>query len=205
MKKVIVSCSLFLACSAAMSQGYMGAVAALSRIDGACDGQDSCNHRGRSFKIYFGSPLSEAHQIDLGIGKLSAVEVGLTGFGKGGSNGQFIYNDPDAGPVTMTAQRSTTANALTLAAVSSFPFGGGVAGVVRTGVAYVSSTVRYYVNGVQNGSETATKLKPYLGLGVEFEVVDNLKVVGAFDWTQFDVAGNKSSLKSIGLGAQLGF
>lgn len=206
MKKVIATCSLILGCSAAMSQGYVGAVAALSRIDGACQGQDTCDHKGHAVRAYFGSALSPDHQIDLGIGKISSVEVGIISFGKGGSTGSVVYTDSgSASPYNRSGQRSTTANALTFSAVSTFPFGGGVSGLARAGVAYVSSTVRYHIDGVENGSETATKLKPYLGLGVEYEVVDNLKVVGAFDWTQFDVAGNKSSLKSFGLGAQVGF
>lgn len=210
MRNIFVIATLMAACSTAMSQGYVGAVVALSRIDGACQGQDTCDHKGHAIRAYFGSALSPDHQVDLGIGKLSSVEVGFVNFGKGGSTGAISYIDPtDSDPTTnqhtRPGQRSTTANALTLAAVSTFPFGGGVTGVVRTGVAYVSSTVRYYDVGVENGSETATKLKPYLGLGVEYEVVDNLKIVGAFDWTQFDVAGNKSSLKSFGLGAQVGF
>lgn len=189
-----------------MSQGYAGAVVALSKIDGACQGQETCDHRGRAARVYFGSNLSAARQIDLGIGKIAAVEFGLMSFGKGGSTGQGTYTmDVDVGPVVLPTQRSTTANALTFAVASVFPFGGGVSGVVRTGAAYVSSTVRYYVNGVENGSETATKLKPYLGLGLEVDVVDNVKIVGVFDWTKFDVAGSSSSLHSIGLGAQVGF
>ena len=206
MKKVFVASSLMAACVSAMSQGYAGAVYALSRIDGACQGQETCDHRGRAVRAYFGANLSASNQIDLGIGKVAAVDFGLMNFGKGGSTGQGTYTvDVNAGPITVPTQRSTTANALTFAVASVFPFGGGVSGVVRTGAAYVSSTVRYYVNGVENGSETATKLKPYIGLGLEVDVVDNVKIVGAFDWTKFDVAGSSSSLRSIGLGAQVGF
>jgi len=218
MKKVIVSCVLFAACSTAMSQGYMGAVLALSKIDGACAGQDDCNSdRHHAFKVYFGSPLAQAHQIDLGVGKVSAVEVGIINFGKGRSAGHTSVPELDANGLVITdnnnvpiltnapTARSTTAHALTLAAVSTFPIGGGVTGVVRTGAAYVTSTVRYYVQGAENGSETANKLKPYLGLGLEYDVVDNVKIVGAFDWTKFDVAGNTSNLKSFGLGASVGF
>lgn len=126
MKKVFVASSLMAACVSAMSQGYAGAVYALSRIDGACQGQETCDHRGRAVRAYFGANLSASNQIDLGIGKVAAVEFGLMNFGKGGSTGQGTYTvDVNAGPITVPTQRSTTANALTFAVASVFPFGGG--------------------------------------------------------------------------------
>jgi hypothetical protein len=219
MKKVIASLSLLAACTTALAQGYVGALVALSRIDGACAGQNTCSETGHhAMKVYFGSSLSEDHQFDLGIGKIAAVEVGMISFGNGQStgtaqaaqldaNGQVV-SDPNTGSAVMVsvpASRSTSARALTFAAVSLFPMGGGVNGVLRTGAAYVTSTVNYYVQGVENGSETASKLKPYVGLGLEYSVTDNVKVVSAFDWTKFDVAGYQSSLRSFGIGAQVGF
>lgn len=206
MKKVFVACSLMAACVSAMSQGYVGAVVALSRVDGACGGQDTCDQRGHAVRAYFGTPLSAENQIDFGVGKISAVEVGLIGFGKGRSSGQASYTpDVNNPPVSVPTQRSTTSNALTFAAVARIPVAGDLSGVLRAGAAYVSSTVRYYVNGVENGSETATKLKPYLGLGLEFEAMKGFRIVGSYDWTKFDVSDQKGGLKAFGLGAEIGF
>lgn len=205
MKNIFVTCSLLVACSVTLAQGYAGAVVALTNFDANCGEQMSCDNKGHGVKVYFGSKLAKESQIDLGFAKLDSVEVGLINFGKGRLSYSRAFVDPDNGPYLVNAATVNTANALTAAAVIRMPVFDGAAFLVRPGLAYVSSTQRYYVSGVQDGSETATKFKPYLGLGVEYAPMDNFKIVGSFDFTQFDVAGQKANLKSLGLGAEIGF
>lgn len=211
MKKTLAASFLYLTSAAAFAQGYAGVVAALSSIDAGCNNQLSCDKKGRAFKLYAGANLAKDKQIDFGIGRLQAIEVSVIGFGKASSNGTTILFNPDfvpsdpAAQITAATSQSRTANALTLAGVAKFPIMEDMAFVARGGVAYVSSTVRYYVQGGQNGSETSTKLKPYLGVGFEFEAVKGLRVVGSFDWTKFDVVDQKGGLKALGVGAEVTF
>lgn len=211
MKKFVAAFVLSLTGVAAFAQGYAGVVAALSSVDAGCSDQLSCDKKGHALKVYFGTALAKGNQIDFGIGKLQSVEVGLIAFGKGASTSTTVLYDGNTDPadpashIVVPTSRSITANALTLAGAAKFPIVDDLAVVAKGGLAYVSSTIRYYTQGGQNGSETATKLKPYLGLGVEFEAMKGFRIVGSYDWTKFDVADQKGSLKALGLGAEIGF
>jgi len=207
MKKIIISSAIALLSCAAAAQGYAGAVVALTKLGADCAGMLVCDTKGHGAKIYFGSKLAKENQLDFGVGGVDAIEFGVIAFGKGASNYTREYVDAVSGGPNIVAPATTvnTANALIASVVARVPLFEGASFLVRPGVAYVSSTQRYYVSGVQNGSETATKLKPYVGLGLEFSLMENMKVVGSFDWTKFDVANQKANLTSLGLGAEIGF
>lgn len=206
MKNCFIAAALFAAVGSSSAQGYMGAVVALTNFSASCTDPLVCHDKGHGIKLYAGSRLDKEYQLDIGVGKIDAVEVGVVNFGKGRLNYSQQFIDANTSNVyAVDAATVNTANALIGAFVMRMPVVDQLAFLVKPGIAYVSSTQRYYVQGVQNGSETATKLKPYLGLGVEYGIVDNVKIVGAIDWTQFDVAGQKANIYSFGLGAEVGF
>ncbi|MBI3381252.1 MAG: hypothetical protein HY019_04515 [Aquabacterium sp.] len=207
MKKLVLVLVAAVPGFAVHAQGYVGAVAALTSIGGGCpSGNTECDKKGFGLHLYAGSTLSKAKQIDFGVGRLESVEVGLMTFGKGDSNGVKQIPIPyDTATTEVPTSAVATANALTFAAVSRVPLMDGVAIGIKTGIAFVSSTMRYSIGGVQDGSETASKLKPYLALTVEYAPMSNLKIVWSYDWTRFDVAGQKGSLGALGLGAEVGF
>lgn len=198
---------------AAQAQGYVGAVAALSSVGVDCSNTLSCDKKGRAVKLYAGTKLAGNNQIDFGVGKLTSIEFGMINFGKAESSRGQVFNayDPNndgnggTGDVLRVVSRVGTANALTLAAVADFPVTNEFSLAAKLGVAYVSSTLRTYVDGVANGSETETKLKPYLGLGASLSLADTFKVVGSYDLTAFDVAGRKSRASALGVGAEISF
>lgn len=207
MKKLWITVASMTFCGLAVAQGYAGAVVALTKLGADCAGMMSCDTKGHGVKIYFGSKLIKSDQFDFGVGVVDAVEFGVMSFGKGAVNYSKEYVDAVNGGPNIVAAATTvnTANALIASVVARVPLFEGANFLVRPGVAYVSSTQRYYVSGIQNGSETATKFKPYLGLGFDFSPMDGVKFVGSFDWTKFDVASQKSNLTSLGLGAEIGF
>jgi OmpA-OmpF porin, OOP family len=70
------------------------------------------------------------------------------------------------------------------------------AGVARLGLANVSADFL-------NASESNIKL--YAGFGIEYAVAKNLKIVGAFDLTSFELSNDDGSLNSISGGVQFSF
>jgi len=206
MKKLMIASAMVVYGGVAAAQGYAGAVVALTKLGSGCSGTLSCDTRGVGAKIYFGSKLAKESRFEFGFGEVDAVEFGVMSFGKGSYTYSKDYVNGATGvPFTLDASTVNTANALVASIVARVPIFDGASILVRPGLAYVSSTQRYYVAGVQNGSETTTKLKPYVGLGLEYSLVDKFKVVGSFDWTRFDAASQKVNLMSLGLGAEIGF
>jgi hypothetical protein len=215
MYRFVVASILCLAPFMSHAQGYVGAVAALSSIGIDCADKLSCDKRGRGIKLYGGTKLSPNNRIDIGsIGSISAIEVAAINFGKVSTTENsapytvvdttinFSVSDT---PVTRAVTKTGTSNALAIAAVADFPIVTDLVLSLKLGAAYVSSTLRTYVDGVENGSVTETKLKPYIGLGLSYAIVDSVKIVGSYDRTGFDVDGRKSHSSNIGLGAEIGF
>ncbi|MGC4059591.1 MAG: outer membrane beta-barrel protein [Aquabacterium sp.] len=213
MYRYVVAGALSAVAFSSQAQGYVGAVAALSSIGVDCAEKASCDKKGHGAKIYAGSKFDTANQFDLGgVGKDVWIEVGVVSFGKAATSelGYYYIVDPVNGgvltdPISRQISKTATANALTVAAVAEFPIVNNLEFSLKLGAAYVSSTMRTYIDGVENGSLTETKLKPYIGLGVSYVVMNSFKIVGAYDHTSFDVDGRKSHVSNIGLGAEIGF
>lgn len=205
-KCVVVSALGFCLAQSVEAQGYVGAVAALTSVGLDCSGHDTCDKKGFGVKLYAGSPISKENRVDLGVGVVDAVEFGLINFGKGGGAHTVTYIDLNSGsPFDQSVSTVGTANAIFGAFVARFAVVDTISLLVKPGLAYVSSTQRYYIGSNSNGSETATKLQPYLGFGAELNVDSKFKLVGSFDWTRYDVGSKKSNLTSLGLGAEIGF
>jgi OOP family OmpA-OmpF porin len=160
MKKFLFAAALSAACGLASAQGYAGALVGLAKISTDCPIGYSCDDSSTGMKVYGG------YEVAPNI----AVEVGYTNFGKskvtvGGGSGEF---------------KST---ALSVVGAFRFPIAAEFTGVARLGLASVS--------GKSSGtalakSETKSSIKLYTGLGLEYDIAKDIKLVGAFDLTNTD-------------------
>lgn len=224
-KKFIAALALSGLASAVSAQGYAGAVLALSKIGVPCEaGAVSCDTgRKASFKLYAGTKLKPQNRIDLGIGAVDALEFSYMRFARRASSGAEFIPDNDVGFPSYTgyyadATRSDLADALTLAAVANFPVIDQVVFSAKLGVAYVSATSRksqgvaYFDLALPptdpqrtTGGKTTSTFKPYIGLGLAYEVPNLGRIVGSYDRTQFDTDERKGAASLIGLGVEKSF
>lgn len=210
MKHLIATPMLLFFVFPAYSQGYVGAVRSLSNIDFQCSDDINCHKSAQAWRLYGGMKLESKSVVDLGVGRMDAVEISYMRFGSAYSGGTrtvgVVSNQQGAvvqvvKDVVYTAQ----ADALSASLVARFPVVGDFNVLGRLGLAYVSSTLRAEVGGISDSSQTATKFKPYAGLGFEYEIPSVMKIVGSMDWTRYDVAGRSGALRMIGVGAETSF
>lgn len=211
MKRLFVVAAMSAAVSSVHAEGYAGAILALTRLDIPCEASVPCDRKANGGRIYFGSRLSDASRIDLGVGAIDAVEFGYMKLGTAktvGTATTYVF-DPDdqtiVTPVTVPTTARTQSDALTIAAVMHFPVTTNLSFAARAGAAYVTTTVKRTQDGLSSGSRSESHLRPYVGLGVEFDIPQWVKVVGTFDATQFEVNGKKGSAQLMGLGLEKAF
>ena len=210
MKRLAV---FFVVCGVMVSanaQSYLGAIKALTSASISCSEQTTdCKKSGKGWRLYGGSRLTQDKKIDLGFIQIDGIEVGYSKFSEVTSRGvgsvDYLDSDGEAQVRDGVANFKIQADALTAAAVTHFQIVDDLTFSARLGVAYVSSTVRTTLDGLPKKASTASKIKPYLGVGFEYTVIPDWKVVGMFDMTQFDVDGTKGTLKMFGLGAEASF
>lgn len=211
MKRLFVVAAMSAAVSSVHAEGYAGAILALTRLDIPCEASVPCDRKANGGRIYFGSRLSDASRIDFGVGAIDAVEFGYMKLGAAKTEGsattyKFDPDDPAVvNSVLVPATVKTQADALTFAAVMHFPVTTNLSFAARAGAAYVTTTVKRTQDGLSSGSRSESHLRPYVGLGVEFDIPQWVKVVGTFDATQFEVNGKKGSAQLMGLGLEKAF
>ncbi|HRH17816.1 MAG TPA: hypothetical protein PLS22_10200, partial [Aquabacterium sp.] len=74
-------------------------------------------------------------------------------------------------------------------------------GVARLGLASVKGKLSN--NAGYSASDSNIKL--YAGLGLEYALSNDMKLVGAFDLTNAEVENNDANVYIVGIGAQIGF
>lgn len=216
MKKYMIAAIFAGLTSVTFAQGYVGAIRSLTNVGFDCPANLTCDKSSKGWKFYAGSKLPSSIALDAGFVKVESFEVAYMRFGKatlkGGAKTIKVYdideealgNDPfptHQVPVTHSAE----ADALALAFVARAPIFDQFAISARLGVAYVSSTYRTFVDGKTDSSQTKTKVKPYVGLGFEYDIPSIVKLVGTVDMTKYNVAGYSGSLRMVGLGAEKSF
>jgi hypothetical protein len=199
MKRVLTLCASVLACSAACAEGYAGAVAALSRVDFGCTPGYSCDYKGHGGKLYAGTQLSANNSLDLGVGKLDAVEFAYLKFG----GARASLPAPDA--FNPALHESALTDAVAVAAVAHFPVVDQFAIVAKLGVAYVSSTLRKAQDATSLGESTENHVQPYGAIGLEYAIPNVVKIVGSLDMTRYKVGSRKGNARMIGIGAETNF
>lgn len=210
MKKAVLLASLLAATSWASAQGYVGAVAALSRLSDGCTESYRCSGtQAKGFKVFAGTRLPQGQGLDLGVGQVNRVEVSAMRFGRVNSRSNITVPDlnEDFDPIDreVTVSDQVRADALTVAAVAEFPVMDQFSLVAKLGVAYVTSTVKFTQDGAGMGSKSQNSIRPYAGVGVEVTVPGDIRVMGTVDWTRYAVDGRSGSATQLGLGASVSF
>lgn len=214
MKNFFVSTLLVAVSFGAQAEGYVGASIGRGKLPFDCASDASCKQSVNVFKLYAGTRLKESRQLDLGIGRLDAVEVGFMRSASKSTETRtveqtYIIIDPINGNTVTTRmvpqRRLVSMDALLLAPVLHVGVTQGVDAFVKAGAAIVTSTVKSTLNDVSIKSESQTKLKPYVGLGASYAVARNLKVFGAADWVPFSVEGVSGTARALSLGAEMAF
>lgn len=177
MKKILCAAVLAGLAGAASAQGYVGALAGMSRYSADCAGATDCDKSGSAGKIYGGYAESPNW----------AYEVGYINFGEASRDGGLRPGKVKSSALLVGgAYRSAVATDVTT--------------VLRLGIARVKSEGETAV-----GSQSDNKVTFYAGLGLEYAVTKSIKVVAGWDFTRFEVADEDGMLHSFGLGAQVGF
>ncbi len=162
------------------AEGYVGALIGMGTITTSCAGIASCSKddSDTGYKLYGGSAFTP---------NLS-LELGYTTFGKSSAqvNG---------------SARELKAHAFSVVGAYRINVTPSLAAVGRLGIASVQA--KFNVNGASVDDDL--KVKPYLGLGVDFALGKNIKIVGAADVTTASVAGDTARIYLIGAGAEVGF
>lgn len=225
MKKIFVPSLFALLSVGAQAEGYVGASIGRGKLPFDC-AQDavSCKQSVNVFKLYAGTRLKESHQINLGVGRIDALEVGfLRTNGKAAETRMveqtYYLIDPDDpfnnGPATRMAptRRLVSLDALVVAPVLRIDVMSGVDVFVKAGAAIVTSSVKTTIlepktnpkGEVSLKSESQTKLKPYLAAGASYTVMPGVKVVGSADWFSYSVEGVSGTARALSLGAEVAF
>lgn len=210
MKNVVIFGALLAASSLCAAQGYVGAVAAFARLSESCTAGYECSgSQTKGFKLFAGARLSPSQTLNLGPARINRVEVAAMRFGRVNSNGLetiYVLNDSfDVVPQDVASKHEVSANALAVAAVAEIPVTSDLAVLARVGVAYVTATMSTTLDGTSNGSKSGNAIRPYLGLGVEYALPNDIQLVSSIDWTRYSVGTLSGSATQIGFGASVGF
>lgn len=187
MKQLVIGAVALAMSAAASAENYIGATIGSSNIDFDCGSPASCDKGDTGFKLYGGFDVSHRTGI-----KGLALEVSYIDFGKATAS---------VGP----ASASVEVSAVTFAAALHGQFTPALAGVARLGLGYVDGKASGSVAGFSLGSESSSELKLYGGLGLEYSLNRQFKLVGAVDFTNYDTGHSSGSASLISIGAQYGF
>jgi hypothetical protein len=218
-KNIILVVAAMMSASVAFADGYVGVVRSKGNLAYKCNTGLECNKSTDLLRAYAGTRLDTRDQIDLmGAAKIDAIEVGYWRGAKPSAHGvaQATYFEPNAGIIYLSGDPGNTNpylpvkytigfDAITLAASASAQLTDDFSFVGKAGVAYMVATKRYEFDGRSNQSWTAGKFKPYLGLGLNYKLLDGLVLTGAVDMSQYEVDGTKGSIKAIGVGAEYAY
>lgn len=212
MKYLIAALGLVCLCPVAHAQGYVSAVAALTRLSDSCTpGLSDCDDsKVAGFRISAGTELPKGQQLDLGIGRVSRIEVSAMRFGRANHRGTTVVRVTNPNTFfpesqNVPAKDEVSATALAVAAVAEFPVIADLSLTARLGVAYVRGTVTRYVDGLRNGSSSDNAIRPYAGIGLEYSILPQVRLQSGFDWTRYNVDGRSGSATQLGLGAAVSF
>ena len=180
MKKILLATALVASCSTAMAvEGYAGALIGLSHLNADCTGVASCDNSDTAFKIYGGSEFSPNLSIELGYTSFGTAKSSIT-------PGVAVKIKTHAFSVVAAYRANVTPS---------------LAAVGRLGLASVTATATV----VGAGEEDELKVKPYLGIGMDYAIGKNIKIVGALDATTMSISGQRGGIYVVGVGTEVGF
>ncbi len=163
---------------AASAQAYVGGTVGFSNFSVDCPYGASCDTQDTAFKIYGGYTVAPHVSIEAAYIDFGTTSISAFGFGAGGID----------------------VSAFVLNGAYRWDFSPKWSGIARLGLANVSADGSGLVGNVSDSN-----IKLYAGFGVEYAVAKNLKIVGAFDLTSFELRNSDGSLNSLSAGLQLAF
>lgn len=202
MRKLVVLGVFALVASACGAQEYVGLTLGKSSIGGECPQGWVCQAGSLSGKLAVGAPLNGK----LYAAGITAYELSYMRFGRSEQTytaqlPNQLQDDLVAGtPVYGQYAKRRHASALAGALVARYSLFAEAQLALRAGVAYVTSASETMINGAHAGLATSSHVRPYMGLALDYQFIQGTKVAAGIDWTQYSVAGNKSSLMLLGLG-----
>ncbi|MFN4267159.1 MAG: outer membrane beta-barrel protein [Aquabacterium sp.] len=165
----------------ASAQVYVGGALGTSKLSASCSGTTSCDTSDGAWKLYVGNALNDTW----------AVEVAYLDFGKAKrSDG--------------VAADQIKASALVAAAAGRWSFAQDWSAMGRLGLAYARASYRYAEPGF-SFSESDSKIKAYVGLGLAYSVTPNLSLTLDADFTTAEVLDDSGALRAVTLGAAYRF
>ncbi len=188
MKRFVLAAAALALSAAAQAENYIGGAFGPSEVETSCDlPYNDCESGDTGFKIYGGMMMGGTSLPGF------SLELGYTDFGQASKSATAF------GVTAYT--RTIEASALSFGAAIHPKLANSLAGVVRLGLAYVSAEGR----GGANTSASDSKLTPILGLGLEYNINRQFKLIGNADFTSYDTGKESGSARLLSIGAQMGF
>jgi hypothetical protein len=203
--------------SVAQAEGYVGVSRSKGQLALGCNNAEQCKKGSEILKFYAGTKLSSSDQIDIGgVAVIDAVEIGYWRGNKSQASGQvsattineegdLVLAGAEGNNFTVPGKVRLGFDAMILSGVARLPLGDGFSAFGKLGIAYVSATKRVELDGKSSRSTTAGVFRPYLGLGVDYELLPNLRLGAQFDMSAYAVGAEKGNIKSLGVGAELNY
>jgi hypothetical protein len=186
MKRLLLSATLALTSGLACADGYLGGAWGWTDMELDCRAAAHCDDTDTGFKVYGGVLLPNRTFPTL------ALEASYIDFGRTRATASVVGH-------------SLSVSAITAAAAGRYKFSSSLSGVARLGLAYVSAKTQGSLGAFQAGSNADHSLTPYLGLGLEYVLNRQFKLIGAMDFTSFDSGSESGAVRLFGAGVQYDF
>ena len=148
-----------------------------------------CDESGTAFKVYAGGNIAPH----------TAVEIAYIDFGH--ASGTLTGLDLTSNSLVPLPAKLRS-NAFVLAGVGKWEIYPKLTVEGKAGIALVRTSISLTTYGIE---ERSSRVHPYGGLAVGYEVLKDIRVVGHYDLTKYKVEGEKGTLYQVGLGLQSGF
>lgn len=207
MKKIVVLTLAALTASMCGAQEYVGLTLGRSHISGGCPSGGSCQSGSMSGKLVVGA----SNYTRLNAVGISGYELSFIRFGRSGQKyaaplpNQTTDNLNAGTPVYGDYELQRQSSALTAAFVARYAVLPETHLALRVGGAYVTSSKTTLLNGLRAGMVTSSYFRPYIGVGLEQQILQGLKLTAGLDWTQYSADGSKGSLVLMGIGVNQDF
>jgi OOP family OmpA-OmpF porin len=178
----LIACALTLISFGAMAQSvYVVGGVGFGNVD-ACEGVSNCDSSNTALKLVGGYEFGRGFAVELGY-----IDFGTAHVSSGSLTADFKVKAPTFG-VAYTA-----------------PLSNAVGLNLRLGVANLKSNISVSVAGLGGASDSETKSAPYYGIGIQFAVAQNVRLVAAADFSRAEYHGEKADVRAITVGVRVDF
>lgn len=176
---------------------YMDAVVGMSSFNIDCNGTSSCDDTDMGFRLGGGYKFDDTFGVTAGylnFGKASSHTNVTLQTAAGRFNGAVDLSLKSSGPYI--------AGTLTMPLMSQLNFTGSLGGYYGMNK---SSGTTCISNRCTNSSDKQNKIKPYVGLGLHYEVMKGLAIGGSVDVSQVDDGDDSNGVALIGASVRYSF